>query len=68
VSLKPGDLVKWVRLEEIGACNEPCVVVRGPREGYFEKPPWNEIKIVVDLFIDNRIVRGVPLEEVEKWK
>ena len=68
MSLKPGDLVKWKRLDEIDACDGPCIVLKGPREGYFEHPPWNEIKLVVDLFVDNRVIKGVPIEEVEKWK
>lgn len=68
MSVRPGDLVKWLRLEELSANSEPCIIVRGPREGYFEGPNWNEIKIVVDLFVDGQIVKGVPLEEIEKLK
>jgi hypothetical protein len=68
VSVRPGDLVKWLRLEELSANSEPCIIVRGPREGYFEGSNWSEIKIVVDLFVDGKIVKCVPLEEVEKLK
>lgn len=68
MSFRRGDIVKWLRLVEFDANAKPCLIVKGPHEGYFEGPNWNDIKLVVDLFVDDRIVRGVPLEEIERLK
>jgi hypothetical protein len=62
-----GALVRWVRAVEEGAEDVPYMVVRGPREGYFELKPMISVVIVVDLYYEGKVMRGIPLSEVEIW-
>ena len=64
--IKKGDLVKWIStVSEDDAL--PCVVVRGPREGYFEDSPITRVMLIVDLMVDGKIMRNIPLSEIEPW-
>jgi hypothetical protein len=62
-----GVLVRWARAVEEGAEDVPYVVIKGPREGYFESKPLTRVVIVVDLYYEGKVMRGVPLDEVEIW-
>ena len=63
--IQRGDLVRWINEEHHE--DAPCVVVKDPHEGYFDKKPWTEITIVVDLMIEGKIIRNIPLSEVQPW-
>lgn len=64
--IKKGDLVRWIPIlneEDV----HPCVVIRGPREGYFEDAPLTRVMMIVDLMVDGKIIRNIPLSEIEPW-
>jgi hypothetical protein len=64
--IKKGDLVKWIPVvSEDDAL--PYIVVRGPREGYFEDSHFTRVMLVVDLMVDGKIMRNIPLSEIEPW-
>ena len=62
-----GALVRWRRAVEEGAEDIPYVVVKGPREGYIESGRLSQIVIVVDLYAEGRVIRGVAIDEIENW-
>jgi hypothetical protein len=51
----------------MGDDDRPCVIIKGPYEGYFEKKPVTQLVLVVDILVDDNVVRGIPLQEIEKW-
>ena len=67
MNFSKGQLVRWKTPVELGDDDRPCVIIKGPYEGYFEKKPVTQLVLVVDLLVDDNVVRGIPLQEIEKW-
>ena len=64
--MNKGDLVRWIHNTGEDK-DEPCLVVKGPYEGFFQNKPWSEVTMVVDLFLHGKIIKKIPLSNIEKW-
>jgi hypothetical protein len=64
--VKKGDLVRWVIDDHVND-DSPCIIVRGPYEGYIQESPFVQVMIVLDLFVDGKIIRNIPLSDVHPW-
>lgn len=67
MSFQRGQLLRWKTVVEMGGDDKPCVLVRGPYEGYFEKKPLTELVLVVDVLVDNKVIQAIPAAEFERW-